>query len=320
MSILRGMRLRLVLDAILFSLVVNTTTQGASAQTVTLTPSPVIAGSPVLIRIDAPQSTDVEGEWRGEKLQFFRSASVADPAQQAWYALAGTDVEASPGSTQMTLHLTGPAASSGTATGTRPLTQTFTQTVVIEPTHYHSATLTVAPGFVEPSPTAQQQIAVERTLKDRIFSISRSRALWSGRFLAPVNAQPTDSFGTRRTFNGKLASIHKGMDFRARSGTPVRAANAGLVVLAQPLYFEGNCIVIDHGLGLYTLSMHLSRIDVKEGEPVEKGELIGLSGATGRATGPHLHWAVRWHSAYLDPQKLLKLNLPETPGSTARSD
>jgi murein DD-endopeptidase MepM/ murein hydrolase activator NlpD len=99
------------------------------------------------------------------------------------------------------------------------------------------------------------------------------------------------------------------MDFRAATGTPVHAANSGVVVLARPLYYEGNCVVIDHGLGLYTISMHLSRIDVKEGQTVAAGEKLGLSGATGRVTGPHLHWAVRWRDTYLDPAKLLRLDL-----------
>jgi murein DD-endopeptidase MepM/ murein hydrolase activator NlpD len=99
------------------------------------------------------------------------------------------------------------------------------------------------------------------------------------------------------------------MDCRAASGTPVHAANSGMVVLAAPLYYEGNCVVIDHGLGLFTISMHLSRIDVHEGERVVKGQRLGLSGATGRVTGPHLHWAVRWQGAYLDPAKLLRMTL-----------
>ena len=89
----------------------------------------------------------------------------------------------------------------------------------------------------------------------------------------------------------------------------MRAGNSGVVVLARPLYYEGNCVVIDHGLGLYTISMHLSRIDVREGQHVKLGERIGLSGATGRVTGPHLHWAVRWQNAYLDPAKLLQMDL-----------
>jgi murein DD-endopeptidase MepM/ murein hydrolase activator NlpD len=82
-----------------------------------------------------------------------------------------------------------------------------------------------------------------------------------------------------------------------------------VVALARPLYYEGNCVVIDHGLGLFTLSMHFSRIDVHEGQRVVAGEQLGLSGATGRVTGPHLHWAVRWQDAYVDPGKLLRLDL-----------
>jgi murein DD-endopeptidase MepM/ murein hydrolase activator NlpD len=99
------------------------------------------------------------------------------------------------------------------------------------------------------------------------------------------------------------------MDYRAAMGTPVRAGNSGVVVLARPLYYEGNCVIIDHGLGLFTLSMHFSHIDVKEGQRVVAGDKLGLSGATGRVTGPHLHWAVRWQGAYLDPAKLLHLDL-----------
>ena len=120
-------------------------------------------------------------------------------------------------------------------------------------------------------------------------------------FARPWPASRTDSFGTRRMFNGKLASIHKGMDFRAPMGTVVRASNSGVVVLARQLYYEGNCVIIDHGLGLYTLSMHFSRIDVHEGQRVEAGDKLGLSGATGRVTGPHLHWAVRWQGAISTP-------------------
>jgi murein DD-endopeptidase MepM/ murein hydrolase activator NlpD len=177
------------------------------------------------------------------------------------------------------------------------------------PAHYLTGKLTVPPKFVSPGPEALKQIEAEAKLKAKVFSESAPQPLWTGSFRAPVTAQATDSFGTRRMFNGKLASVHKGMDYRAAMGTPVRAGNSGVVVLARPLYYEGNCVVIDHGLGLFTLSMHFSRIDVKEGQHVSAGEPLGLSGATGRVTGPHLHWAVRWQGAYLDPAKLLRLDL-----------
>jgi len=139
--------------------------------------------------------------------------------------------------------------------------------------------------------------------------LSAAEPLWTSSFRAPVTAAPTDSFGTRRMFNGKLASVHKGMDFRAAPGTPVRASNSGVVVLAHSLYYAGNTVIIDHGMGLFTLSMHLSRIKVRVGQHVARGDRLGLSGATGRVTGPHLHWAVRWQGAYLDPAKLLQLDL-----------
>ncbi len=211
------------------------------------------------------------------------------------------DVQAQTGSSKLQI-------SARTASGA---TIDLSRTVEILPAHYRTSTLTVAPKFVEPGPDELTRIKTERALKDKVFASSAAEPLWSGDFRAPVRAAPTDSFGTRRTFNGTLASIHQGMDFRAAAGTPVHAGNSGVVVLAQPLYYEGNCVVIDHGLGLFTISMHLSRIDVHIGDRVIAGQLLGLSGATGRVTGPHLHWAVRWQNAYLDPAKMLRLDLRE---------
>jgi len=261
---------------------------------VTLSPAIVVAGAPELIRVSAPSVATVDGDWMGKKLEFFRGRSG-----HAWFALAGADVEAPIGAS--TLHISAHMAN-GAAID-------LSRAIEIHPAHYRTTSLTVAPKFVEPGLDELPRIKAEAELKDKIFSASAPEPLWSGSFVAPVRAAPTDSFGTRRVFNGKLDSVHKGMDFRARTGTAVRAGNSGVVVLARPLYYEGNCVVIDHGFGLYTVSMHLSRIDVHEGQRVLKGQRVGLSGETGRVTGPHLHWAVRWDGAYLDPAKLLRLNL-----------
>ena len=268
----------------------------------TLSPALVVAGSPELLRISAPEAQSIEGQWLSRRIQFF---SVGD--HRTWLALAGVDVEAPAGSSalRIALHL---------ADNT---TRTFTQSIDIHPAHYHTGVLSVAPKFVSPGPEELKEIEADSKIKESVFSKSADQPLWSGDFRAPVQAPPTDSFGTRRTFNGKLASIHKGMDFRAPTGTIVRAANRGTVVLARPLYYEGNCVVVDHGLGLYTIAMHFSRIDVQEGQHVSTGDRLGLSGATGRVTGPHLHWAVRWQGAYLDPAKLLSLPLPPLPSGPA---
>jgi murein DD-endopeptidase MepM/ murein hydrolase activator NlpD len=133
-----------------------------------------------------------------------------------------------------------------------------------------------------------------------------------------VDARISDVFGTQRTINGKVQSVHQGLDYAVPSGTPVAAVNDGTVLLARPLYFEGNCVVLDHGQGLLTIYMHLSEIKVTEGEKIERGEDIGLSGGSGRATGPHLHLAVRWQGVYLNPATLLSLNLPKFDASSGR--
>ena len=260
---------------------------------VILSPAIVVAGSPELLSVQANHAGSVDGEWLGRKIQFIRARTGT-----AWFALAGVDVEAPVGPSVLRIiaHQDGKDVD-------------LSRTIDIHPAHYRTGSLSVAPKFVEPSPEAFKQIDAESQLKAKVYAASAPEPLWHGSFHAPVPLQPTDSFGTRRMFNGKLASIHKGADFRAATGTPVHASNSGVVVLARPLYYEGNCVIIDHGLGLFTLSMHFSRIDVHEGQRVAAGDRIGLSGATGRVTGPHLHWAVRWQGANLDPVKLLRLNL-----------
>ncbi|MGA9584731.1 MAG: M23 family metallopeptidase [Terracidiphilus sp.] len=285
----------LLLACFLSFIAINSNAQHSATQSVvSLTPAIVEAGSPELIVISTPNAKSISGDWLGRKLEFFQRG-------QKWVALAGVDVEGAAGPSTLQI--------SAQLDNGRPLD--LSQTIEIHPAHYRTGTLTVPPKFVEPGPEEQKVIAADAELKTRVFASSAADPLWRGNFRAPVLAQPTDSFGTRRMFNGKLASIHKGMDFRAAMGTVVRASNSGVIVLARPLYYEGNCVIIDHGLGLYTVSMHFSRIDVYEGQRVATGDKLGLSGATGRVTGPHLHWAVRWEGAYLDPAKLLRLNLNE---------
>ena len=268
------------------------------SQSVTVTPPIVESGSPELIRVHAPHPlTKVEGEWLGHKVDFFKGIEA-----NTWFALAGVDVEApaGPSSLKITAY-------------SQEKPRDLSINVPIRPAHYHTSTITVEPKFVEPGPDDQKLIEAASKAKEQAFAVAENdgahNPLWSGNFQVPVKAAATDSFGTCRTFNGKLASIHKGTDFRAASGTPVLAGNSGTVILAQKLFYEGNCVMVDHGLGLISISMHLSRIDVKPGELVTKGQTLGLSGATGRVTGPHLHWAIRWQGVMLDPVKLLHLNL-----------
>jgi hypothetical protein len=173
--------------------------------------------------------------------------------------------------------------------------------------------LRVEPKYVDPSPRDLTRIDRESAALQTIFALSTSPQQWQGAFVAPVGDQPnTGSFGARSMFNGQARSPHSGVDFAARTGTPVVAPAAGVVVLAAPLYFTGNTVVLDHGLGLYSVVAHLSEFSVHNGDHVDGGQLVGLVGATGRVTAPHLHWSVRLNGARVDPLSLLAVTRADT--------
>lgn len=268
---------------------------------VSWTPHSIASGSPCLFQVRSASSlSSLRGTWQGHEIVF-------SPQNHVWYGLGGVDLEAKPGSYRLELN--------GTLANGKPIRAQFT--VPVHPAKYKTEALTVPLRFVEPDAAALRVIAVDRKLKDAAFSHQTTESEWSGDFIPPIDTTVSEGFGTRRTFNGKLASIHRGLDYHAKPGTPIAASNSGQVVLARELYYEGNCVFIDHGEGFMTIYMHLSRIDVHDGEKVEKGQEIGLSGATGRATGPHLHVSARWQGAYLDPTQLWALPLPNLQAPAA---
>lgn len=260
-------------------------------------PNDLQQGSPTLFTIEFERvPTRVTAKWIGKNLSFFKSS---DP--KVWLALAGADLETAPGSYNLAV----------TATfGGRRIVHAVKQ-VDIAAANFPSGTVDVPENFVEPDAAAKRQIAADGILKRRAFSHLIPAPQWSGNFVSPVEAKPTNSFGKQRVFNEELTSTHRGTDFPIKEGATVVVSNSGTVLLAKELFYEGNCVIVDHGQSFYTTYMHLSRIDVKPGERLTKGAKIGLSGATGRATGPHLHMGVRWNGAYLDPTRLLALTLPK---------
>ena len=143
-----------------------------------------------------------------------------------------------------------------------------------------------------------------------VMRVVRPKRLWQGSFVVPVEGEITGAFGLRRILNDKPRSPHSGVDIAAPLGTPVRACNDGLTVFSRELYLSGKTIVIDHGLGLYSIYMHLADARVNEGHRVGGKDIIGHVGASGRATGPHLHWGVRLLEARIDPFSLLRLFPP----------
>ncbi|HET9284708.1 MAG TPA: M23 family metallopeptidase [Candidatus Angelobacter sp.] len=257
-------------------------------------PVKLVNGSPVLFRLTWANFSKVKGEFLGQEINFRYSAGC-----RCWYALAGVGLNTKPG--KYTLHISGERWGMDTD---------LSFGIRVSAAHYPFSTIKVAPAFVEPPKEAEPQIQAADVAKKQAFSTSDPEPLWSGRFLPPTATETSGVFGSARVYNGVKKSQHLGLDFRASIGTPVHATNAGTVILARPLYFEGNCVMLDHGQGLVTVYMHLSEFEVKEGEKVAAGQLIALSGGTGRSTGPHLHFAVRWHGEYLNPATLLELHPP----------
>ena len=178
---------------------------------------------------------------------------------------------------------------------------------VIQPGTYGEETLTVDPRHVRPSPKDLERIRREQAELKQIYASGNRSRLWQGEFQVPVPGEMNGTFGTRRLFNGELQSHHTGMDFRAQTGDPIYAAGAGVVQLSKDLFYSGNAVVIDHGAGVFTSYSHLSRIDVKVGQRIERGQAVGLAGATGRVTGPHLHWGVKVNSVNVNPLTFIQV-------------
>lgn len=180
-----------------------------------------------------------------------------------------------------------------------------THRLVVTPRQFRTRKLTVDPAFVNPPPDAVERINREAAEMNDLWSHSEPTKLWTAAFVRPVPEEANSAFGTRSILNGEPRSPHSGADFNSPTGTPIKAPNAGRVVLAGDRYFTGNTVVIDHGLTLFSLFAHLSEMDVKVGDTVAPGDVIGKVGATGRVTGPHLHWSVRINGARIDPLSVL---------------
>jgi murein DD-endopeptidase MepM/ murein hydrolase activator NlpD len=174
----------------------------------------------------------------------------------------------------------------------------------VAPGRFRTRTLTVDPAFVTPPESAAERIAQDARDLDAIYARSTPTPGF-GAFVRPVPQAANSAFGSRSVFNGERRNIHAGADFGSPAGTPVKAPGGGDVALARDLYFSGNSVIIDHGLGLISVLAHLSAIDVKTGDRVRAGDLVGRVGATGRVTGPHLHWGVRLKGTRVDPLSLL---------------
>ncbi len=227
---------------------------------------------------------------------FDRSITAFPIGPTTWRALVGVDLDQRPGRYTAVVEA---AADTDTLRASVDLTVTRRTFPV--------RTLRVEPDFVNPSRDMLQRIDRDRALTRQAYATSAAERLWRDPFVRPVPQPANSRFGTRSVFNGERRSPHAGTDFLSPAGTPIQAPNAGRVVVARDLFYTGNTVIIDHGLGVFSTLAHLSRLDVAEGARVERAHVVGLVGATGRVTGPHLHWALSVSGARVDPLSLLAL-------------
>jgi murein DD-endopeptidase MepM/ murein hydrolase activator NlpD len=244
------------------------------------------------LRLSLPNETgiqSVEIQWQGRKVPYVQIG-------EQWVAVIGIDLDVKPGEYSSELKVT----RNGNV-DRRSLT------IDVEKVDFPTTQLKVADAYVQLSPANQTRAAREAKEIEEIHNTITPSILWTEPFKSPIAGDKGANFGHRRVFNGEPRAPHNGADLKAATGTPIHSANRGRVVLAKNLFFTGNTVIVDHGLGIYTLYAHLSRIDVKKGTTIERGQVVGLAGATGRVTGPHLHWGARVQNARVDPFSLVNL-------------
>ncbi len=264
-------------------------------------------GSLLLMDLKSSKAlAEVRGEWGGRSVPLW-SENASENQRKG---LLAVDLEKAPG--EYELKLTGQ-----TAGGEKVSCSTM---VTVRKGQFATEKLQVGKQFVEPSPEQIKRADEERQKLRDIFEHVTPERLWDGKFRIPLDGVTTGSnFGRRRILNGNPGSPHGGADLPGATGTPVHSAQRGQVVLAEGLFFGGNTVVVDHGLGIYTFYGHLSEIDVKVGDPVEAGAVLGKVGATGRVTGPHLHWGLTVERARVNPLQLVKL-LGSSSGKAVAQD
>lgn len=281
--------------------------------------TPMTCGAGVTLALSAPVSsqgsllllevrsrkplTELSAEWNSKNVPFWQVSSEPPeaskvPAVDRRQALLGVDLERPPGSYPLLIHVQ--------TAGHQP--DSCTLQIPVRAGKFAIERLQVGKEFVEPSPEQIKRANEERDKLRAIFDQVTAEKLWDGDFRVPLDGVTTGgNFGKRRILNGQPGSPHSGVDFPSPTGTPIHAAQSGRVALAQELFFSGNTVVVDHGLGIYTFYGHLSETDVKVGDALQSGQVLGKVGSTGRVTGPHLHWGLTVERARVNPLELVKL-------------
>ena len=265
-----------------------------------VTPNPVENGSTVLIEVDTRTLANtvfgLSAKFREKVIPVFQH-----PLKESgiYIGLVGISYYSKPGDDKILLEWT-------TSSGYHSMPINIT---VIRG-EFKKEKLRVPKRKVSPSTTDIRRIKNDRKAIKAAYAVGHQTRLWTKPFQRPTKGKITSPYGTRRLLNGKLKSYHNGVDFRAPTGTPIFSVNDGIVRFTKELFYSGNHVIIDHGMGVYTTYSHLSKISVKQDQFIERGQEIGLSGSTGRSNGPHLHLGAKVNGTTVNPLQLIETLQP----------
>jgi murein DD-endopeptidase MepM/ murein hydrolase activator NlpD len=255
-----------------------------------LSTSEALEGGIVVVTLESDSSLkldDLTATFDGKETPFYEISD--DEEAHRYGAVFGVNHDHKPGKSEVIIH-------SGSKKGVIPLS--------VVDGGFASEKLTVSAKHVNPPKKEMKRILKEQKEIGKIYRQLTHEKRWEGAFKLPIDSPITSPFGTKRMYNGEQRNFHPGMDLKAPEGTPIHAPAKGKVVLAKNLYFTGNTVALDHGFGVITLYAHMSKLKVKVGDVVDTGAALGLSGKTGRASGPHLHWQAVIQAVKVNPLEL----------------
>ena len=268
---------------------------GGALPETTLNAEAVDQGDVYVVTIRAPErATPIGGLFHDSQFYFYEF-------EGSFVALIGAPVTTNPGTHLIRIDME----------TDRGRLRSYFLPAVVRSKEFGVSRITLPPDMVDYTPEVLKRIkkeaAMVRELTHGPGDESGDTRLWEGGFTLPVKSRVTSAFGRKRFLNNKPRSPHSGVDLRARTGTPVMAPNSGVVALIGDHYLTGLTVVVDHGLGLFSLYYHLSGVEVAKGEYMEKGSILGLAGSSGRSTGAHLHWGATLHGVRVDPMSLVEV-------------
>lgn len=274
----------------LFIMTATGTAAGGTELDVRVSPPVICQGEPGLVRIQAGPGETPRGLWNDREVLLIKGRQ-----EGSWFGFIGADLLARPGGYRLVVT-------------SMPSGRKATLKVEVAEKDYGVRRLTLPKKMVDLDAETLERVRKENEITKRLWAASATTPVWQGAFLRPVPGDVVGPFGRRSIINKQPRSPHSGVDLRGEKGTPVKAINGGRVVLTGDMFFCGRSLVIDHGGGIQSMYFHLDRIDVRMDQEVSRGQVIGLVGATGRATGPHLHWGVRIQGARVNPLSLTDLS------------